>query len=183
MTNGFKRLDGTTNLIFNKNKITIHPSKQQPTPNVANFHCQSNVAFLDNTNGVSRVMNLKPKKAITIQHNPSTRPLPPPIVNNFNPKPNGITLINTKPSTGIPRNKINAPARLIKAKNPNQIINGNSLLNKNQMLHFNNLMQPTAGGGFVFKFTGNGLHNGLPSKLLFWTLNFFPLLPLCSFLF
>lgn len=136
--NSFNKLDGTNLISFNKNPINLNPTIKPPPSTISNhqFNCQSNVAFLNNTNGISRVMNLKPKKSITIQ---TTKSMPSTMVNsNFNLKSNAIKFNSnsTNPVTGIHRSKLNSTnGKFIKSKNINHLINGNSLLNnKNQII-------------------------------------------------
>jgi len=141
MTNGFKKLDATNITHALNNKTIINSTSKQPS---ATFNChQPNVAFLDNTNGIQRVMNLKPKKTITI--NPANRSNST-IVNNFHFKSkNNSTIANNNNNnpvvSGIPRsraNKINN-TKLIKSNHANQFMsNGNSLLSKNQISNNNN---------------------------------------------
>ena len=154
------QINSNSNLIsFNNNTITINSNKQP-----ANFNCQpSNVAFLEHANGISRVMNLKPKKStIYIKKTSLVNS------NSNNLKGNGITITgNNHLNQQIndlqkERNKMN---------NKNYCINGNSIgqinkfssNNKNYMQCNNvNSFMPSHQSNNSFltlKITGNGLQS------------------------
>lgn len=194
MSNGFNKLNSTGLASFKKNTITLNARPKQPTTtSTSNFTCQPNIAFLDNINGVSRVVNLKPKKSITIHTNKATSSN---IVNTFNLKPNLNGVVSSTPNgpvSGIHRSKIsnsklirnnvNLPQSTTKFNN-----NGNSLLNKNQTnnhhqqqltknyMHCNNVnfVSQTPNSSFLtLKITGNGLQSKYSLFLLLFALFFF----------
>lgn len=140
------------------NKVAKKSQQQQSSSSTFN-NCQSNVAFLDNTNGISRVMNLKPKKSSVMSNKASP--------NLSKIKAKGISSHQFMNNVKLKNKSFNVNKKINDINNDQSSSRKDQLAN-NQLnksfIQFNNFAQSppatsTNNSYLTLKITGNGLQS------------------------